>query len=786
MIQNYLKVALRNIKRNKLFSGINILGLAVGMACSIFILLWVQHERSYDKFHKNGANIYRLTVEISGLKASLSVAPIAKAMRSEIPEVKNTVMLASAGGLFQYGDRKFEERAAFFADSTFLQVFSFPLVKGDRKTALDNPTNILITERAAKKYFGSEDPMGKVLRMNSKDNFTVSGILADVPANSHLQFDFILPMRFFARGSNDFINNVWDNYNYYTYVQLAENASSAAAVQKVTKQMNATMGKNIKELTADHYLQALYDIHLHSNFIGDVQGHGNIQYVRIFSLVAIIVLIVACINFMNLATARSSRRAKEVGMRKVAGARRWEIIRQFLGESVLIAFISLLIAIGLVWLLLPAFNNLSGKEIKFDLFHSNLLLLLPGIAVLTGLISGSYPAFFLSSFQPVKVLKGSFNFGNRGAWLRSGLVVLQFVISISLMVAAFVVYNQLNYIRNKNLGYDRENLLYVPVTGNLYNSNEALRTELKQNQLTQDFTFLAQLPTNLLSGTISVDWPGKDAKNQVMFPQLSVDEGFVNTFKTKIIAGRGFSKDFKTDEKNYVLNEKAIQVMGMKPETAVGQWFSLWGNKGTIIGVVKDFNFKPIHQPIEPLILRYSSGGDVFLVRTKPGKTEATISALKTLCAKLNPEYPFSYDFLDQDLAKLYRAEQQMGGIFNVFTILAIFISCLGLFGLTNYMAEKRTKEIGIRKVIGASVTGIVALLSKGLIKLVLVAILLATPLAWWAMNSWLNNFAYHIDINAWVFVIAAFSSITIAMITISFQAIKAALANPIKSLKTE
>jgi putative ABC transport system permease protein len=786
MFRNYLKVAFRNIRRNKLFSGINILGLAVGMACSIFILLWVQHERSYDKFHKNGANIYRLTVEVSGLKASLAVAPIAKAMRNEIPAVKNTCMLSGTGGLFQYGERRFEENRVYFADSTFLQLFSFPLVKGDKNTALLNPTNVLITEKLAKKYFGNEDPMGKVLRMNSTDNFTVTGVLANVPANSHLQFDMILPLRFMARGNDDFVKNVWDNYNYWTYVQLAENVNSAASVKNVNKQINDLLKRNEKNLQAKLELQAMYDIHLRSNYLGDVEGNGNIQYVRIFSLVAIVVLIVACINFMNLATARASRRAKEVGMRKVAGAKRTQIIRQFLGESVMIAFISLFIAIGIVWLLLPAFNNLSGKDISLDFLDGNLFILLPAIAIITGMISGSYPALFLSSFQPVKVLKGTFSFGNRGALLRNGLVVMQFVVSISLMVAAFVVYDQLKFIRNKNLGYDRENLLYVPVKGDLWKNNEALRTNLLQNQLTQDYTFLAQLPTNLLSGTVQVDWPGKDPKNQVIFPQISVDEGFVNAFKTTIIAGRGFSKDIKTDEKNYILNEKAIKVMGMTPESAIGQMFSLWGNKGTIIGVVKDFNFKPVHQAIEPLIMRYSKSGGVFVVRTKPGKTEATINALKTICAQLNPEYPFTYDFLDQDLAKLYRAEQQMGSIFNVFTILAIFISCLGLFGLTNYIAEKRTKEIGIRKVIGASVAGIVALLSKGLIALVLVAICIATPLAWWVMNSWLNDFAYHIDISWWVFAIAGIGSISIAMITVSFQAIKAALANPIKALRSE
>jgi ABC-type antimicrobial peptide transport system permease subunit len=786
MIKNYLKVAFRNIRRNKLFSAINILGLAVGMACSIFILLWVQHERSYDKFHKKGANIYRTLIEGSGIQACLSIAPIDNAMRKEIPAVKNTVTMARGDGLFEYGDRRFQEMLVFYMDSTFLQVFDFPLIKGNKNTAMLEPNSILLTEKTAKKYFGDANPIGKVLRMSGGENLTVTGVLADVPSNSHIQFDMIIPLRFFARNSDDFKNNVWDNFNYYTYVQLDEKLNSPAELKKVNKQINDLYKRHEKNLKLEWSLQPLFDIHLRSNYLGDLPGHGNIQYVRIFSLVAIIVLIVACINFMNLATARASRRAKEVGMRKVAGAIRTQIIRQFMGESILIAFISLLIAIGIVWLLLPAFNNLSGKEITLNFLDGYLFLLLPGIAVLTGLVSGSYPALFLSSFQPAKVLKGTFSFGNRGAWMRNGLVIVQFVISISLMVAAFVVYNQLKFIRNKNLGYDRENLLYVPVTGKLWGSNDALRTNLLQNQLTSDFTFLMSLPTNLETGTINVEWPGKDPKSQVIFPQLSIDENFQEVFKTKVIAGRGFLKDSKADEQNYMLNETAIRIMGMKPETAIGQPFSLWGNKGVIIGVVKDFNFKPIHKAIEPLVLRYSKGGGVFVVRTKPGKTEATIDTLKKICTQLNPEYPFTYDFIDQDLAKLYRAEQRMGSIFNVFTVLAIFISCLGLFGLTNYIAEKRTKEIGIRKVIGASVTGIVALLSKGLIMLVLAAILIATPLSWWAMNNWLHDFAYHIDIGWVVFVIAGLTSVLIAMITVSFQAIKAAMANPIKSLRSE
>jgi predicted lysophospholipase L1 biosynthesis ABC-type transport system permease subunit len=489
---------------------------------------------------------------------------------------------------------------------------------------------------------------------------------------------------------------------------------------------------------------------------------------------------------MNLATARSARRAKEVGLRKVVGAGRKQLIGQFLGESLLISFLSLLIAVSLVWLLLPAFNDLAGKELAIHLLEGKLILILVGIALLTGLISGSYPALFLSGFRPVQVLKGSMKNMGGNLIFRNGLVVVQFVVSIVLLAGTAIVYRQLTYIKNMNLGFDKSNLLYMPMTGEMWGKQQALKTELKKNSLTASYSITNDLPTNLISGTVNVQWEGKDPKSQVVFPTLFVDENFLDVFQMKMLNGRSFSTEFKADTNNFILNERAVQIMGMKVADAVGKPLSLWDTKGTIIGVVKDFNYKPVQNPIEPLIIGLNKWGGITVVRTKPGQTEATIKALEKISANLNPAYPFSYGFLDQDLANLYQGEHRMGRLFNLFAILAIFISCMGLYGLSAFMAEQRTKEIGVRKVLGASVFKVVYLLSTGFTRLILIAVVIAVPVAWFAINSWLKSFAYRVSADWVIFLTASLAALTIALITVSYESIKAAFANPVKSLRTE
>lgn len=792
MLKNYLKVALRNILRHKAYSAINISGLAIGMASSILILLWVQNELSYDRFHTGADQTYRITCDASGFKAAVNPAGMPAGLQAAIPEIKNTVRLShQTTTLFDAGDnRKFEETKGFYADSTFLDIFSFPLLQGDPKTALLRPDGILITADMAKKYFGDAGALGRTLKKDNASYVTVTGVLANIPSNSHLQFNYILPMASVEKENYDLKNNVYNSFDFYSYVRLDKNFTpTPTAMARLNRQMNQVFKQHVREdqFKVEFQLQPLTSIHLEPPLQVDLPGHGNKQYVNIFFIVAIFILIVACINFMNLATARSAIRAKEVGLRKVVGALRGQIVKQFLGEALLISFFALLLAIALVWLLLPLFNHLAQKELSLHLWNGQFLLGLTGIALLTGLLAGSYPALFLSGFQPVKVLKGSLSSLSGNGVFRNGLVITQFVVSIVLLAGTIVVYDQLKFIQNRNMGFEKENLLYMPMKGDMMNKQKAWRTELQQDPLTTNYAIASELPVDIMSGDIDIQWEGKDPRAQIIIPSLAVSESFIDVFHMKILSGRGFSPAFKADSNNFVINETAVRVMGMTMNNAVGKPLTFKGKKGTIIGVVKDFNFKPIHQAIEPLILRFNTyGGNNIVVRTQAGRTEATISALEKISRNLNPAYPFNYNFLDQDLAKLYKGEQQMGDIFKLFAFLAIFISGLGLYGLSAFMAQQRTKEIGVRKVLGASIFNIVYLLSTGFTRLILIAVVISVPLSLFAMNRWLESFAYHIHIGWTVFFFASMAALLLAWLTVSFETIKAAIANPAKSLRSE
>nr|WP_295922203.1 ABC transporter permease [uncultured Dyadobacter sp.] len=788
MLKSYIKIAWRNIARQKAYSILNIAGLSIGMACSILILLWVQNEWSYDRFHKQADQIFRLTCNAGDFKVAVSPAGMARGLQTQMPQIEAAVRLSKPlTSLFEAGDKRFEEKRVFFADSNFLQVFSFPLLKGNANTALRGPGSVLITESMAKKYYGSEDAVGKIIRMNNKENFTVAGVLADVPADSHLQFDFIISMATAVKSTWDLQNDTWGNFNFYTYFRLAKNTNtSASGLRALTEQIGKIYTAHGQTLKVDFHLQPLTSIHLYSDMQIDLAGHGNIQYVNVFFVVAIFILVVACINFMNLATARSERRAKEVGLRKVVGAGRYQLVMQFLGESLIFSFLSLLVAIGIVYLVLPVFQMLTEKTLTIHLLDTKMLISLVAIAMLTGLFSGSYPALFLSGFAPVKVLKGKMRVAGGNLIFRNGLVVTQFVVAIVLLVGTAVVYKQLHFIQSRNLGFDKSNLLYVPMTGEIWGKQQALKATLAQNPLTEDFSIISELPTAITSGSTDVVWDGQVTGNQIVIPSLNVDEHFTSVFKTRLLAGRGFSRAFPADSSNFVINEKAMQVMGMNVGSAVGKKLTFDDTKGTIVGVVKDFHFKSLQYAVEPLVLRLNKWGGLVVVRTKGGSNEATIAALGKINQQLNPAYPFTYGFLDKDLDNLYRSEQQMGSIFNLFAGLAIFISCLGLYGLSAFMAEQRKKEIGVRKVLGASVTGVVALLSRDFLRLIVVAIILASPIAWYAMNRWLQDFAYQTTIEWWVFILAGMLAASIALITVSFQSIRAALTNPVKSLRSE
>jgi len=788
MFKTYFKLAYRNITKDKAYSIINISGLAIGLAASILILLWVQNELSYDKFHKNASQIYRISCNMVDSKTVGAPAGMPAGLKADIPVVKNTVRIEPGNTtLLETGNKKFEEERVFYADPSFMDVFSYPLVKGNRATALNQVDGILITQEMAIKYFGNEDPIGKVIRKDNKENVVVTGVLANIPANSDLQFDFVLPMASLARTNDDLKNSVWTNFNFYDYLQLDNSFDpSAANLLSLEKQMNQVFLKHATDIKVTFQLQPLTKIHLSPEELGDSPGHGNAQYVSIFFVIAILILVVACINFMNLATARSARRAKEIGLRKVAGAIRGQLIIQFLSESVFIAFLALLLALVIVIMFLPVFNQLASRKLIINVSDVKLWLSLFGIALLTGLISGSYPALFLSGFNPVKVLKGNVKSMGGNLLFRNTLVVTQFMVSIILLVGTVVIYNQLKFIRDRNPGFEKANLLYIPMTGDIWHKQLALKNELKRNSLTSDFTIITDLPTNLGGWTVSVNWDGKDPHLQTAIPVMGVNEDFIHTFRAKLVAGRSFSGAFKTDSTSYMINEKMAKIMGLDANTAIGKPLTLWGNKGTIVGVVKDFNFKPVQQTIEPLVMPFNKIGGYTVVRTLPGKTNATIQALTKISQELNPAYPFKFDFLDQDLANLYKGEQQMGNIFNLFAALGIFISCLGLYGLSAFMAEQRTKEIGVRKVLGASVINIVYLLSSGITRLILIAIFIAIPLSWYAVNSWLAGFAYHINVSWLIFFAAALAALGIAWLTVSYESIKAAVVNPIKSLKTE
>jgi putative ABC transport system permease protein len=786
MFKNYLKVAWRNILRHKAFSSINIVGLAIGLTCSIFILLWVQHELSYDRFNKDASRMYRLVCAASGFKAAVNPAGMPAELKVKMPEIEEATRISQfQTRVFQVGDKKFEEKQLLCVDSNFLRMFTYPLTKGNSKTALMRPDAIVISQAMATKYFGKENPLGKFIKRDPGINMTVTGVMKDVPATSHVKFDAVMPMSSIYNDNWDLKNNVWDNFNFFTYLKLNKKLDKKE-IEKFNSRIDQIYKQHEKDLKVNFWLQPLTDIHLLSDFQVDIPGHGNMQYVNIFFVVAIFILVVACINYMNLATARSERRAKEVGLRKVVGAGRRQLIGQFLGESLLITILALIIAVAAVYLLLPAFNYLSGKQIHFNILEGKWMIAVTAMALITGLLSGSYPALFLSGFQPVKVLKGSKIISGGNKLFRNGLVVTQFAVSIILLAGTVVVYQQLKFIRDMNLGFDKSNLIYTQMKGEMWSKQDALKNELKRNPLTSDFAVINDIPVDLTSGTVDVHWEGKDPNSQVVFPTLHVSEEFFDVFRMTLLSGRPFSKEFKSDTSNFILNEKAVKVMGMTPESAIGKPLSMWNKKGTIVGVVKDFNFKPVQQPIEPMILGLNQWGGVVVVRTQPGKTAETISALEKIVVSINPTFPFSYDFLDQNIANLYQGEQRMGSLFNIFAVLAIIISSLGLYGLSAFMAEQRTKEIGVRKVLGASVSNMVVMLSSGVTRLILVAVVIAVPVAWWAIKSWLESFAFRVQLSWVIFLGASLAALMIGWITVSFESVKAALANPAKSLRNE
>jgi len=786
MFKNYLKIALRNIKRHKVYSFINIIGLSVGMASCLLILLWVQDELSYDKFHEHGGEIARVITHqhsADGIQsAALSPPPLAEHLVREFPEiVKATRLRIHNNWMLKTEDKKFMEDGIAFLEPSFFEMFSFPFVQGDPETAFSNPNSLVITQSLAEKYFGKEDPIGKTINANNNLDFLITGVIRDIPENSHISFRFAVSFSLLT-DLYDWKMDRWTDVMYQTYIQVQKGVSIEQVNGKIAGILNEKSNNQKFELE----LQPLKAIHLHSSSLQwESVAQGNIKHVQLFSLMSFLVLIMACINFISLTTARGANRAKEVGMRKVTGAARANIIEQFFGESILITLFGLIVAIGFVALLMPEFNNLSGKHIAVNnIFNLNFLPIMIGIVIITGILSGSYPALFLSAFQPAMVLKGELKRGGKSPNFRKFLVIVQFTVSVLLIISTMVVFSQLEYIRNRKLGYDKEHIIYLPARGDIRANYEPAKNELLKHTDILNVTVgssLPSLPGHYWSG---LDWPGKDPADKPAMWFYSVDFDFIKTFNIKMVSGRDYSKDLSTDGSNYIINEAAAKYMELSEP--IGKWFARGEKRGTIIGVVKDFHFETIKKTVEPLVLHVSPFFQYIFVRVRPENLPGIIHHIEDVWERFNPEFPMEYHFLNEAFESIYRTEHRMGNLFKFGSALAIFISSLGLLGLASFMTQERIKEIGIRKVLGASQSNILALISKDFMLYMALSNVIAWPIAYISMNKWLQNWAYHTRFHIMFLILAALISFTIVLISVSYQAIKAALAHPVDSLRYE
>ncbi len=800
MIKNYLKIAFRNLTRQKGYSFINITGLAVGMACAIFILLWVQDELNYDGFHEKKDNIFRVVTlfheEGGTFHGAQTPAPVASFLKNNFPEIQEATtvnfgwLTGNSRNIIKFGEKKFYTDDLILTDPAFFDIFSFPFLQGDKKTALENPNSVILTYSTAEKCFGSEDPMNKIIQVDGNP-VTVTGVIADVPQNSHLRFDIVLPLIYVRNTNREFFLTKWDSYGFGTYVTLQD----GVAITELDRKIDDLIIKNdpyFGDTAAHIFVQPLSKIRLF-NVDGSV---GFMRYVYIFSTIAVIILLIACVNYMNLSTARSGKRAKEVGLRKVVGSKRANIIWQFFSESMLYAFTSFIISILIVILLLPLFNELTGKQIAFNAVNPGLLFGFVFIALFTGIIAGSYPALYLSSFIPIEILNKSKSTGAKKSPLRKILVVFQFSLSIGLIICMTIVSGQVRYMRDAEIGFEKENVITLPISGKIENIVESLKNELKQNPGIVSISLKSTSPLSPggTSGTIS--WEGKNPDLKVNWSLPMVDHDYFKTLNMKIIDGRDFSKEIKSDlQEGFILNEEAVKQGNI--ENPVGKQITVNRKNGIIIGVVKNaklnsFRFaispqayhlsKTMGEQFQTLFIKIDSGEDDHPFN----KITASLAYIESVWKKFMPDSPFEYQFLDETLENQYRTEIRLSRILNTFTVLAIFLSCLGLLGLTSFMAEQRTKEIGVRKVLGASITGIVILLSKEFAKWVLFANVIAWPLAYYFMSQWLREFSYRINLGIGTFIASAVIAFIIALLTVSFLSIKAALANPIESLRYE
>jgi putative ABC transport system permease protein len=810
MFKNHLKTAWRNLMKYKFISFINLFGLTIGLTCCLLILTYILNELSYDRYNKDADQVYRVTRTFYNgngeqtLKLSTVAPPFGYYMPTDFPEIQKMTRLLNIGATpFRYKDKLINQPDVYFADENLFDLFTVKILKGNPKTALADPFSVMMTEETAKKYFGNEDPINKVLRASNQYDVKVTGVYKAFPSNAHLHPDILVSFNTLkdsaVYGAENLRTN-WGNNSFFTYIKLPENydiKNMEAGFPAFLDKHMAGQYNGVKPSKANSLgLQKLTDIHLYSHTDYEAEPNGDITRVYIFSAIALFILLIACINYMNLSTARSALRAKEIGIRKVAGARKKELVFQFLSESVIITWTAILFAFALLVALLPWLNRLSAQDLSINILMKWQVLVPLFLApFIVGGISGLYPALFMSSFQPVETLKGLFKAGGSSISFRKVLVVAQFAISIILIIATIVVFQQLRYIQNAPLGYDKEHIITLPYYGQLNNQYESFRNTLMRNSNIKDVGLSSRIPTGRLLDDMGASAPGSDSmvpvKAEIRYVATNYD--FIPTYGISMVAGRNFSRDYGTDTSNFVINESAVKVIGWKsPEQAVGKDFKYGFITGHIIGVMKDFHFESLHQEIKPIIfiMPASAGNNSFYnnisIKISGQNISSSLTTINDAWQRYLPDLPYQYTFLDEKFSKLYEAEQRQGTIFTVFACIAIFIACLGLFGLSAFAISQRVKEIGVRKVLGANVTSIVTLISKDFLKLVLIAALIAFPVAWYAMHQWLQAFAYRVGIHWWVFVITAVAALVIALLTISFQAIKAAVANPVKSLRTE
>ncbi len=779
MLRNYLLIAIRNLIRQKGYSAINIIGLGIGMACFIMIILWVRHELSYDRFNKKADQLFRLvqTQHYSSGPLTTTCMPglIGADIRKDIPEIVNSFMYYVITGVINYEDKAFRENIRL-ADPDLFNMFTFSFLKGDPNNVFNDLNSIIITEKMARKYFGSDDPIGKVLMVNGEHSFKVTGVINETPDNSSFRFDLCIPFEYIENFGFTVNDYGWNTY--YCYIELTPGTDYQAVNEKIKNYL--MLKTQDDDAVVDLFLFPLTKYHLYS-----VDGHGgDIKFVYIFSVIALFILIIACINFMNLSTARAVRRSREIGLRKTSGAGRKQIIIQFIGESMLVTIFACIVAILLVYYFLPGFNQLADKSLSFK-WDLSLTVTIILIIIFVGVLAGSYPAFYLSSLNPISALRKLPGGGKGKSNFRRILVIFQFMLSVIMIICTIVVYKQLAYIRSKNTGMERENVVCVVMQGKSIEKFEFLKNEFLQNPNITTVTRSNALPFEIGSNSGGFDWEGRDTKDEVLIGFGFTDYGYTKTLGIKIVAGRDFDSSFSADSASILINQKTATLLGI--DDPVGKWMSWNETKFSIIGVVEDFHFLDMTSQISPLVILYAPKYcDIIFAKMSGNNQQQTLDYMRNRWENANPGFPFEYKFLDDSYEELYRSEEKLGKIFRYFSILTILISCLGLFGLAAFIAEQRTKEVGVRKVMGANTYDIFRTLSGEFIKCVIIANLIAWPVAYFAMNRWLLSYAYHTRLSLWIFLLTAIISLLIAILTVSFQTIRIAQQHPVKSLKYE